>query len=59
MTLEERYARLEHEHRELSGVVWSQAQLIGRLEARLGELERRHRDEGGGEPIPNEPPPHY
>ena len=59
MTLEERYARLENEHRELSEVVWRQAQRIDRLEGRLSELERRHRDEGGGEPIPDERPPHY
>lgn len=60
ITLEERYSAAEHDLRELSGVVWEQARVIARLEARLAQLEARlHAADDAGGPIPNEKPPHF
>lgn len=55
--LEVRYSYLERQLEELSGVLFEQRRTIERMESRLKDLEGRLRELG--EPIGNEPPPHY
>jgi SlyX protein len=55
--LEVRYTHQQRLLDELSSVVYEQSRTIAKLEARVGDLEKRLR--GVEEPIGNEPPPHY
>jgi uncharacterized coiled-coil protein SlyX len=55
--LEVRYSYLERQLEELSGVLFEQRRAIEALERRTKELEARLQQ--AGEPVLDEPPPHY
>ena len=57
--LEIRYTHLERLVDELSKVVYEERLARQKLDERVRELEHRARSTPSGEPVPDEPPPHY
>lgn len=59
--LELRYTQQQDELQKLGDVVWEQSRLLERLELELRQLRQAvaSADPSGGEPMPDERPPHY